>query len=347
MMDSKERVETVLNLGIPDRVPVFAQIGDHAGIIAGLTYDVMYYDAAKAAKAHLAALDRYGYDVVSIQVEPSWPVAEACGAEVYYPPDKCPWITKNPVKDGMTLDTLVVPDFTATHTSNAMIEGTRLLAESAGVPVAAFMTGPLTFSLQLIKYMDFIKASVQNREFVKRLIRKSVEIIRAYGEELRKAGATIFVLCEHDVQMFSPTDFKELSLDFLPDLLNIYPYTMLHLCGKVGPHLTANIRVLRDLKGLNMINIGADVEISWLKEALSGKIGVAGNVDHLTFLPHAAPAEVIERVRQTLEVGMPGGGYMLAPGCEITGDTPVENVKAFVQTALEYGRYQKKPVIRA
>ena len=338
-MNSKKRVETVLNLGIPDRVPVFAQIGDHAGILAGLTFDVMYHDAEKAAKAHLNALDRYGYDVVSIQVEPSWPVAEACGAEVYYPPDKCPWITKSPVRDIETLEALSVPDFTATHTSNVMIEGTRILASSTDVPVAAFMSGPLTFSLQLMKYMDFIKASVQNREFVKRLIRKSAQIIRAYGEALHEAGASIFVICEHDVQMFGPPDFKELSLDFLPELLDICPYTMLHLCGKVAPHLEANIAVLKALPGLNMINVGADVDIAWLKEALAGKIGVAGNVDHLTFLPHASPHEVTARVEQTLREGMSGGGYMLAPGCEITVDTPAENVAAFVQAARDHGRY--------
>ena len=272
-------------------------------------------------------------------MEPSWPVAEACGAEVYYPPDKCPWITKNPVKDIETLDALTAPDFTATHASNVMIEGTRLLAQSSDVPVAAFMSGPLTFSLQLMKYMDFIKGSIKNRAFIKKLIGKSVEIIYAYGEELRKAGATIFVLCEHDVQMFGPLDFKELSLDYLPDLLGNYPYTMLHLCGKVTPHLSANMRVLRELKGLNMINIGTDVEIPWLKEELAGKVGVAGNIDHLTFLPHVRPDEVTERVRQALEAGMPGGGYMLAPGCEITADTPVENVKALVQAGRDFGRY--------
>ena len=66
-------------------------------------------------------------------------------------------------------------------------------------------------------------------------------------------------------------DFKELSLDFLPDLLEIYPYTMLHLCGKVAPHLEANIAVLRDLPGLNMIYVGVDVDLTWLKEALLGE----------------------------------------------------------------------------
>ena len=49
-------------------------------------------------------------------------------------------LTKNPVNDIGTLDALTIPDFTATHTSNVMIEGTRMLAEGTEVPIAAFMT---------------------------------------------------------------------------------------------------------------------------------------------------------------------------------------------------------------
>ena len=92
-----------------------------------------------------------------------------------------------------------------------------------------------------------------------------------------------------------------------------------------------------------MINVGVDVDLTWLKEALLGKVGVAGNIDHLTFLPHATPNEVTTKVKHALEGGMPGGGYMLAPGCEITADTPAENVEAFVQAARDYGRYSMKP----
>lgn len=338
-MSTRERVETVLNFGIPDRVPVFPQVGDHAGIIAGLTYDIMYTDAQRTAEAHLNALDRYGYDVVTIQVEPSWPVAEACGAEVTYPPNKCPWITKNPVTDKDTLDALIVPDFMATKSTRVMIEGTRLLAEATDVPIAAFMTGPLTFSLQLMEYTDFIKVSVRDREFARKLVAKSTEVIRAYGQALKSAGASILVICEHDVQMFSPVDFRELSLNYFPEILSIYPYTMLHLCGKVTPHLEANMDSLRALNGLNMINVGPHVDIESLKQALEGKTGVAGNIDHITFLPHATPDEVEERVRQTLKMGMPGGGYMIAPGCEITADTPPQNVEALVNATSKFGNY--------
>ena len=133
-MDPSERVYAALEGQTVDRPPVFPQIGDHAGIINGLTYDVMYKDAEKAAEVHLKAQELYGYDFVAIQVEPSWPVAEACGAKVTYPPDKYPWITDYLIKTEEDIDKLMVPDFMATESTRVMIEGTRILAESAPVP---------------------------------------------------------------------------------------------------------------------------------------------------------------------------------------------------------------------
>ncbi len=84
-------------------------------------------------------------------------MAEACGAGVVYPPNKNPWISNYLIKTEADLDRLHVPDFMATRSTRVMIEGTRRLAERATVPVAAFMSGPLTFSLQLMPYNDLIK----------------------------------------------------------------------------------------------------------------------------------------------------------------------------------------------
>ncbi|GAB4450121.1 MAG: hypothetical protein Fur0044_45690 [Anaerolineae bacterium] len=62
-MDAFERVYAALEGKPVDRPPVFPQIGDHAGILAGLTYNVMYEDAEKAAQAHLDAQELYGYEL--------------------------------------------------------------------------------------------------------------------------------------------------------------------------------------------------------------------------------------------------------------------------------------------
>ncbi len=336
-MNSFERVYAALEGRPLDRPPVFPQIGDHAGIIAGLTYNVMYEDAEKAAQAHLDAQKLYGYDVVTIQVEPSWPVAEACGARVTYPPDKNPWITDYLIKTEADLQKLHVPDFMATRSTRVMIEGTRILAEKADVPTAAFMTGPMTFSLQLMPYNEVIKRIVKNPEFVHQLVSEATEVIKAYAQALKEAGATIFVICEHDVQMMSPKHVKAFSLDYLPKLLSIYDYNMLHMCGSIMPHLRANAEYLKQLDRLQMINISPEVDIMEVRQLLEGRIGVAGNIDHVNLLPLSTPTEIESAVHTTIRACHGDSRFMVAPGCEITSDTPIENVKAFVNAASTYG----------
>lgn len=337
-MDAFERVSAALEGRPVDRPPVLPQLGDHAGIIRGLPYNVMYEDAEQAAEAHLAALELYGYDVVSIQVEPSWPVAEACGSGVTYPPDKNPWITDYLLKTEEDLSRLHVPDFMATRSTRVMIEGTRILAERANVPVAAFMTGPLTFSLQLMPYATLIKKIAKGSTFVHELLTRSVGIIEAYGRALKEAGATIFVVCEHDVQMMSPRHVKQYSIDYLPSIFSIYDLNVLHMCGPVTPHLEANAEHLRSLDRLNMLSVGPEVDIAATRRLLGPTIGVAGNIDHVNLLPLAGPAEIEAAVHAAIEASDGDPRFMVAPGCEITSDTPVENVQAFVRAASTWVR---------
>ena len=335
-MNSFERVYAALEGRPVDRPPVFPQIGDHAGIIDGLTYNVMYEDPRKAAAAHLKAQELYGYDITAIQVEPSWPVAEACGAKVTYPPNKYPWITDYLIKEDSDLDKLAVPDFMATQSSRTMIEGTRILADKSPVPVAGFMTGPVTFAMQLMPYETVIKRFIKRPDFVHELIGKAVEVIKAYGQALKDAGATVFVICEHDVQMLSPKHVREFCINYLPDVCTVYDYNVVHMCGKITPHLEASAEFLREVAGLATINVGPHVDIAYTQELLQHKIGVAGNIDHIELLPMGTPAAIETAVHAAIKASGGDNRFMVAPGCEITSDTPIENVKAFVKAAQTY-----------
>ena len=335
-MNSYERVYAALEGRPVDRPPVFPQIGDHAGIINGLTYNVMYEDPVKAAEAHIKAQALYGYDITAIQVEPSWPVAEACGATVTYPPNTYPWITDYLIKEDKDLDKLVVPDFMATQSSRTMIEGTRILAEKAGVPVAGFMSGPVTFAMQLMPYEAVIKRFIKRPDFVHELISKAVEVIKAYGQALKDAGATIFVICEHDVQMLSPKHVRAFCIDYLPDVCTVYEHNVVHMCGKIMPHLEASAAFLKDVPGLATINVGPHVDIARTQELLEHKVGVAGNIDHIDLLPLRTPGEVETAVHAAIKASGGDTRFMVAPGCEITSDTPIENIKAFARAAQTY-----------
>ena len=335
-MESFDRIQAALRGRPVDRPPVFPHIGDHAGIINKLSYKMMYQNAEKAADAHIKALDLYGYDVTTIQVEPSWPVAEACGAEVKYLPDKNPWIIKHLLNSENDLVKLKVPDFMSTESSRVMIEGTRILTNETNVPVAAYMTGPITFSLQLMPYTILIKKMYKNPEFAHSLIQKSVLIIKEYIKALKDVGATILVLCEHDIQLLKPEHVKQFSLKYLKDIFKIYDYNILHMCGDVTSHLNLFAEELKNINKLNTLNIGPLVDISKTQDLLEHKIGVAGNIDHNNLLPFGNPKKIEIAVENAIKASGGDSRFIVAPGCEITADTPIENVKALVNAVKTY-----------
>lgn len=336
-MNATERVYNAL-VGKPvDRPPVFPQIGDHAGLLAGHTYDIMYKDAEIAAQAHLDAQARYGYDVITIQVEPSWPVAEACGSGVVYPPMKAPWITDYLIKTKDEISKLdELPDFMATLSTRTLIEGTKILAERADVPVVGFITGPLTMALQLMPYETFIREMIKDKDFSHELVKRATAVSRAYAKKLKQAGATILMICEHDTQMMSPKHTLEYSIEYYPELLEDFEYNMVHMCGKVAPHMERNVDAFKTLTRLNMINVGHDLDLKKLRALFAPEIGVAGNLDHIQILPCQSAADVTAECEHAIAEagGREATHFMLAPGCEITADTPAENIEAYVQAAI-------------
>ncbi|MFW9878459.1 MAG: uroporphyrinogen decarboxylase family protein, partial [Candidatus Thorarchaeota archaeon] len=231
---------------------------------------------------------------------------------------------------------LEVPDFMAVKSTRVMIDGTRILAEKSNVPVAAYMTGPLTFSLQLMSYKEVFKKIAINSDFIHELIIKATKVIKAYIKALRDAGAHILVICEHDIQMVSPGLVKKLSLDYMSEIFKVYNYNILHMCGKVTHHIKVNADHLKKLKGLNTISIGPNVDIESTQKLLNYDVGIAGNIDHLKLLPTGNPNEIRAAVYSAISKGGGNSRFILAPGCEITSDTPIENVKAFVKAVQTF-----------
>jgi uroporphyrinogen decarboxylase len=111
------------------------------------------------------------------------------------------------------------------------------------------------------------------------------------------------------------------------------------MCGKVGSHLDANGDALANMDKLQMVSLGHHTDMLKFKRKYAGKLGFAGNLDHIVFLPGASAEEVETKCGEIISAAKEGGQYMLSPGCEITADGPPENVEAMVRAAEKYGRY--------
>lgn len=83
----------------------------------------------------------------------------------------------------------------------------------------------------------------------------------------------------------------------------------------------------------------ADGDITHVKAVLGGETVLFGNIDNVHLLREGSPDEVAEVVKQTVLVGKEGGKFVLSTADEVFPDTPIENLEAMVQAALDHGRY--------
>ena len=70
-------------------------------------------------------------------------------------------------------------------------------------------------------------------------------------------------------------------------------------------------------------------------------MGGAG-IDQKDFLLNASVAEVEQEVAEVLELMKPAGGYIMSTVDYLSEDTPIENVQAFADAGMKYGRYREK-----
>jgi uroporphyrinogen-III decarboxylase len=75
------------------------------------------------------------------------------------------------------------------------------------------------------------------------------------------------------------------------------------------------------------------------KKILGANFCIQGNVPS-SLIVTGSPADVKENCRKLIETCAPGGGYVLAAGC-VADDPKLENLRAMIAAAKEYGIYKK------
>ena len=83
----------------------------------------------------------------------------------------------------------------------------------------------------------------------------------------------------------------------------------------------------------------ADVELEEALRVMRPDLALRGNVDQVEFMVRASPEQVRERVRDVLEKAKPRGNFILSTTDFFFDGTPYDNIKAFAEAGLQYGRY--------
>ena len=83
----------------------------------------------------------------------------------------------------------------------------------------------------------------------------------------------------------------------------------------------------------------ANMSPEYLKKTFGDNFVFHGCISTAGVLAYGTPEDVEENVRKTLEIMMPGSGYMLSPTHQIQDNSPLSNVVRMYEAAYKYGYY--------
>ena len=116
-----------------------------------------------------------------------------------------------------------------------------------------------------------------------------------------------------------------------------------HTCGAIGDRLELMLGTGTDgIDTLDPPPLGT-VDLADAKRRLGTRAFIKGNVDPVNTLLRGTPADVRRDALCRIEVGKPGGGYILSTACSVAPHTAPENIFELTRAAEDAGHYEPAP----
>jgi uroporphyrinogen decarboxylase len=159
-MNPIERVETVLQGNIPDRVPVDLHDFMVAAQASGAPFPEYFRDGSAMAEGHIGAWREYGHDVVLVE-NGTAALAQACGVGVEYMEDTAPVSFVPAISSLDEVDSLVVPDPYRVDPLRENLKATRIVCDEIGQDafiIGRADQGPFSLASMIVGIEEFLVA---------------------------------------------------------------------------------------------------------------------------------------------------------------------------------------------
>jgi len=220
------------------------------------------------------------------------------------------------------------PDVYKSERTMDRINGARLLSKEVGseVPVIGWVEGHLAEACDLAGVNEMLMKITLEPDFVKRLIDKVNATAKTFAKAQIEAGCDIIGIGDAICSQISTENYQEFVKEKHRELFDFIhdegARIKLHICGNIT-HLLGDIRELKP----DIVDIDHMVDMEKAFELLGHEIVRCGNLDPVSVIQQQEASAVTERVRSLCEKEK-GRRFVISGGCEITVNTPVENLRA-------------------
>jgi len=204
--------------------------------------------------------------------------------------------------------------------------------------------GPFNNASLLIKEELLYMLFLIDYDFYERLMNFAMERILDYTRAIDEAGPDVHCIGGNVPGGFLGKEtYEKYILPFEKKYITIVQENgtpaMYHNCGQIMNLVESYKKLgIRIVEPFSPPPLG-DADLKKAKEIVNGEYIILGGVDQVNVIQKGTIDQVKRATEETVKIGKPGGKFILQSADFLEYGTPVENVKAFIETGKQYGEY--------
>ncbi|MDX9880566.1 MAG: uroporphyrinogen decarboxylase family protein [Prolixibacteraceae bacterium] len=335
-MDGLKLIEKVFRLEETERAPWVPFVGVHGGKLVGVDAEAYLKSSKNIVDGISKAVELYKPDGVPVafdlQIE-----AEILGCKLVWSKENPPAVVSHPLADGVGLSSLHLPGKTDGRIPVVLEAASTLRQKYPDLALYGLITGPFTLALHLLGTDIFMKL-FEDPDYVHVVMDFCMRVGIKHSEMLLEAGCDVIAVVDPMTSQIDPVSFETFVSPYARGIFDFVrlqkKYSSFFVCG----HAQQNIGVMCSC-GPDNISIDENIPLDYVKDIALGKgISFGGNLKLTSVLLLGNESDSKKEAVNCLDLGG-NKGFILAPGCDLPKDTPVENLQAVTEVAHdEYAR---------
>ena len=348
MMLPIERFKAVMNFQEPDRVPIML-LGITIGArFAGVSTSEYCRSGRLIARAQIAFAEKFGLDAIVLFPDVWYLLEGPWGGKVRYFETgyDTPVMVEPAVKKPEEWEKLTVLDPKRDARLPVIAEAFTTAVEMGAHlkwPMIVLADSPLTMATRIRGLEEFVLDLILYPELVHKGLEIITETIIEHVKHLSQFGnASVMALTRCSAEIFTWKQYEEFGKPYDLRVLKAMketglPPVICHICG-LEPYLNEIIK-FDHVMGFSWWDKGAKPSLKEAKEKFKDRAVLVCGLDQNRTLLFGNPIDVEREVKESIKIGAPGGGFILATGCELSARTLDENIVAAVGAAKKFGKY--------
>lgn len=331
-MEGLKLIEKVFRLEETERAPWVPFVGVHGGKLIGVDAEAYLKSSKNIVDGISKAVELYKPDGIPVafdlQIE-----AEILGCKLVWSKENPPAVVSHPLADGVSLSSLRLPGKTDGRIPVVLEAAATLRQKYPGLALYGLITGPFTLALHLLGTDIFMKL-FEDPDYVYGIMDFCTRVGIKHSEMLLEAGCDVIAVVDPMTSQIDPMSFETFVSPYARRIFDFVrlkkKYSSFFVCG----HAQQNIEVMCGCHPDN-ISIDENIPLDYVKDiALEKGISFGGNLKLTSVLLLGDELDSKKEAVNCLDLGG-NKGFILAPGCDLPMDTPVENLQAVAEVAYD------------